>query len=318
MALWTELHYSGNSPQIGAEGLATVRTLRSTRTPEASLTEAAENSVLRGQEHPRIPGLVCDGSVFIPDGHGCTITASYKPSEFLEYPIENIAEPEYIDIDTTFEDTDVTIPIYQKVKKTFGEIEGTPVEREVYQRVSNIANFRYSRTVHRISLNAEIISFGGVDTQLLITQYINTQTNKLHKINGVWMLFNADGVRRLEKDKYQFTYRWTFDPGIPNTLNFPPEDQDEQGFAKLGQYYYPLAYSPARDGEPDEFVPPHPTDDLLGWIAVPYHRTDVAGGANPEQAPFVARSPQYTVGSFAGSPAGTGDGYLGLPGIGSP
>lgn len=299
MATWKEQHFKGNSLTLTAQGITATRVFNVDATPEGALLELVGQGLNRGQPHPRFStALFVANTNIIPTAFGCEVTANYTAAEFIGFPAEDIAAPEFIDIDTTFSNASVTLPVYQEAVKTFDI-----VSLFVYQRVQNVASFEYGQTVSRVTINAEVPSAAGVDQQLLLTQFINQQTNKLHEINGTWYLFNADGIRRLEKDKYQFTYRWTYDPGIPSTFG----NNYEQGsnFIKEGSYLYPIGYKASGDesGADTDLIP----DLTIDYIIPPYHRLDVADAAgDPTQIPLLRARPLYLKQS---------DGWQDLPGV---
>ncbi len=297
----TRLHFEGNTPSFTSSGLTDTIVWEVNATPVYVVLQNVVSAVgaVRGELHPDFSDLIVNTVSVVATGHGSKVTVAYgSQSTFdLDQP-----EPEaegYIDIDTTFGNEDIEIPIYQKVTKTFGDL----ISMDVFQRVSNSVGFRFTKSVNRVVLNADIATDGSVTTQLDIAKYLNEQNNKLHKIGGVWYLFEVDGVRPIGKTRYQFTYRWTYDPGVPNTLNLPLDDQ----FAVQGSYLYPIAWQPGDDA--NEFIP----DTTKSWIVVPHHRTDVATATgDPTQLPLVNLAPQYLVGS---APGGNGNGYLLLPGV---
>ena len=298
----TRLHFEGNSPSIGADGLSDTIVWAVDSTPVNVLL--SDLLTVLGAErfvaHPDYAGIVVNTVSVVPDGYGCKITVSYTVPEHVDTEVDDTAAEGYYDIDTTFQDESVTLPIYQKVTKTFGE----EVVQDVYQRVQDVSAYGYKKSVNRIVLNAEVPSDAGVTTQLGLVQYLNEHNNKLHKINGDWYLFEVDGVRRMSPEVYQFTYRWTYDPGIPFTLN---NMNIEGQFAIRGSYHYPLSWV-VGDTEFAEFVP----DTSENWMVLPHHRLDVSTSGVPTDVPLVDASPKYLVGS---TPGGDGDGYLLLPGV---
>ena len=295
------LHFKGNDPSTSSSGMSDSVVWVADATPVDVSLRGGLHAIgaVRGDSHPDFLNLVANSVQSIPTGHGCEISIQYVALEQYDIDIDNPNEPNFIDIDTTFFSASVDIPVFQAVIKTFGTLEPD----QYYQRVDNVVSFQYKKSVNRIVLNADVSSDGTVTNQLAIVQRLNEQNNKLHKIGNIWYLFEVDGVERLSKDNYQFTYRWTYDPGVPNTLNLPLEGQ----FAIQGSYLYPIAWQP---GDPaSQFV----HDNTQSWIIVPHHRTDVAvPSGNPTARPLVNLAPQYLVGS---APGGNGNGYLLLPGV---
>lgn len=289
--VWTELHL-GQGLGEDVRGLATRRTWRVSATPEVALTQAEENNAFYGAVHPRVGNSLRVNNVsFTVDGGGTVVVAQYVPVEYLDpLPNEDTTNDEYIEIDSTFENVDVDIPVFEQVTKSFGEGEAI-VEKTVWQRVQNTAGFRYTRTVNRITLNALILSGDTVNNQLNIVRELNTQTNKIHTIDGFRYLFEADGVRRLSKNKYQFTYRWTHDPGVPDTLVYDSSFGPRLG--GIGSYAFPH----------EDLTGPH-----AGFIIGPYRRLDTAPDAtDPEAQPVITFSPAYEEMPL---------GHLSLPGAG--
>ena len=237
------------------------------------------------ENFPGIGDLIIDSVDFRPDSAGTIVQAVYVPPEYGTLdPPENDTGLDFVESDSTFEDVDVELPVFQvRVSQLFAA-GGVPAVLTTYQAVEQKAAFRYSRTVHRITLNAMIQSGTSADTQLALTQIINEQTNKIHQINGRKYLFKPDGVRRLAVDKYQFTYRWIDDPGIPNTFNF--DGQINANLGRIGTYVYAVAdndfvippyqrldIAPADENDPTQppvvVVSPNYDEDLNGWLSLP-------------------------------------------------
>lgn len=299
----TRLHFEGNNPGMGSGGTTDTIVWAVQTTPIDIMLRGflTELGAVGGESHPDLVELVVNTVQVDPTGYGASITVGYTLPEQVDTNFDNPDAPGFFAIDTTFDSTDIEIPIYQKVVKTFGDL----VSQEVFQRVENVASFRYTKSVNRITLNAEIIGDKTVTSQLSLVQQLNRQNNKLHRIGGVWYLFEVDGIRRIEKDKYQFTYRWTYDPGVPNTLTTL---SIEDSYAVQGSYLYPLAWRRTQTGHPAlPFVP----DLTYDWVIVPHHRTDVATSGIPSEYPKVDTAPQYLIGSATG----VGDGYTLLPGV---
>lgn len=223
--------------------------------------------------HPDDPNLVVSSVSFLPQGRHTVVRATYTLREFQDpTPPENEEGEDFYRLDATFEDVDVEIPIFQLVTKEFPVSEGMTQTKMVWQPVQQKAIFRHSRVVHRMTLNATVVSGAGVVAQLALSQSINEQTNKIHEIAGVKYLFKPDGLRRVSVDQYQVTYRWIFDPGVPNTLDFDASASPNMGI--IGSYGFPFA------------------DD--NFIIKPYSRLDTSpDGNDPTQAPVVKSSPAY-------------------------
>lgn len=299
---WTELYF-GQGANMSSKGLGETRTLRADGiTVDAAIQAAAANGAYVGASHPRypdspsLPGLVANTVSFVPEGTGVRVQIQYVPREFLDpIPPEDTTAEEWIAIDSTFEDAEVEIPIFQEITKSFGEGDAI-VEKTAFETLDNVAKFRYKRSVHRITLNATIQGGGGVLTQMAIGDQLNQQSNKIHTINGVKYLFNPDGVRRISVDEYQFTYRWTFDPGITDTLTYDtpsgdPPPPSSPNLGKIGKNYYP-----------------HESDsgDFDGFVIGPFRRLTYGPGENPEDLPVMKFSPMYEE---------VPNGHLGLPGV---
>jgi len=255
-------------------------------TPDA--TKADPGAPQRLDPHPDDSGLVLDSIAFTPTGYGTQVSANYVPSQYTggpPPPIDNA--PGYIAIDTTFENVDVQIPVYTRVRMTMGDIPTIP-----YVPVSNLATFRYSQTVHRITLNATVSSGPSVLTQLNLASSITSQTNKIHTIGGVKYRFVCDRIERQSEDQYGFIYRWIQDPGVVNTLVFEEQitpgtgSTQGAGIGRIGSYFFPQAVAPG-GGNP-------------GFIIEPFKRIDIAPAklfddedANPQIPPVVVSSPSF-------------------------
>lgn len=255
-----------------------------------------------GDEHPDYPGMVVNNVSFLPEGRHTMVRAQYVPREFQDpIPPESEDEEEFIKMDVTFEDVDVEIPIFQLVTKEFPNGPDSTVTMNVWKPIDQKATFRYSRTVHRITLNAMVLGGGGVITQMRIARYVREQANKIHTIDGVKMLFKADSVRRTKIDQYPFTYRWIDDPGIPNTFEF--DTSAGPNLMVIGTVGIPYA-NPSAPGAPAEFT--HPDTDN-GYILPPYYRVDTSpDGDDPTNPPIITYSKSYIE-----EPSG----YTMLPGV---
>jgi len=274
MALtWTEQHFDRGTTE-SSSGFGRVRGWKVTGDESVVDVVTDDPSAPRfGDVHPDYPLLVVNNVSFLPEGRHVVVRAQYVPIEFQDpTPPENEDDLEFFKIDTTFEDVDIEIPVFELVTKEFPIQGGGTETKDVWQPVRQKATFRYSRTVHRITLNATVAGGAGVITQLNISQAVNEQTNKIHQIGGVKYLFKSDSVRRTKIDNYQFTYRWIYDPGVPNTLEYDLSYSPNMG--GIGSYGFPYASS--------EFV------------VEPYSRLDTAPNASdPTQVPVVVSSPAY-------------------------
>lgn len=248
-----------------------------------------------GKVHEDYPRLVVNNVSYLPQGRHTVVRASYVPEEFQDpIPPELDTGLDFFKIDTTFEDVDVDIPVFQLVTMKTTDAAGGVISQDVWKPVSQKATFRYARIVHRVTLNATIAGGAGIVTQLGISQAITEETNKIHQIGGVKYLFKSDSVRRTKIDEYQFTYRWISDPGIPNTLNF--DMMASPNIALIGSYGFPVANL-------NDF--PHP-NNLNGYVIPPFHRLDTAPDrTDPTNVPVVTISPSYIENL---------NGYLDLPG----
>lgn len=240
--------------------------------------------------HPDDPNLVVSNASFVPEGPHVLVRANYVDSIFQDStPPENQTDEEWTQINTTFEDVDVDIPIFELVTKQFPTASGGSESKDIWQIAEQTATFRYARAVHRITLNATVMGGAGVATQLAISSAINEQTNKLHRIGGAQYLFKADNVSRTAEDQYQFTYRWLTDPGVPNTLG----------------PLFTASYSPnLKEFNFSSFAYPVYDDD---FIIPPFHRLDYGpSSSDPSDAPEIAFSLQYVEND---------NGHLTLPGV---
>ena len=253
-----------------------------------------------GDEHPNYSGLVVNNVSFLPEGRHTSVRAQYVPLEFQDpIPPENTDDSDFTKIDTTFEDVDVEIPVFRLVTKEFPAAGGGTETKQIWQPVEQKATFRYSRIVHRITLNATVAGGGGVITALNIAQSVHAQTNKIHTIAGIKYLFKAERSTRTKVDLYPYTYRWTFDPGIPNTFTF--SSSAGPNLMKIGTLGIP--YANPSSGNPDFNSP----DSANGYIIPPHYRVDTSPAeGDPEQPPEITYSKSY---------AEVPDGYLTLPGV---
>lgn len=277
MGVWNELYF-GHGVTDSAQGTGISRVWRVTgSTPQVAKGEPEAPHF--GDEHPDDSDLVVNNASFLPEGAGTIVRAQYVPREYQDGtpPETNTTDADYYKIDSTYEDVDIDITVYELVTKSFPVAENAVETKSIWQPVPNKAAFRYSRVVHRITLNATVSGGAGVVTQLNIAQAVNTQTNKIHQIGGVKYLFKADGVRRVAVDKYQFTYRWVFDPGVKDTLVYDLSASPSMGI--IGSYGYP------REDLTGQFA---------GYTIGPYRRLVVApDGSNPENTPRVVGLPAY-------------------------
>lgn len=243
---WNELYF-GRGVNDSAQGFSTTREWAvQGSSPDVAKTEP--DAPKFGDAHPDNAGLVVSSVSYEPVGYGTKVRASYVPFEFIPgVPPENTTTEEWIAIDSTFETHDIEIPLFQLVSKSFPVASGGTETKLVYRPVQRVKSYQYTNVVHRVTLNATIMGGPTVDAQMLITEQINQQNDKIHTIAGRDYLFNADGVRRIEADNYQFTYRWTTDRGVPNTLVFDASATENIGF--IGSIAFPYA-------DEDYIVPP--------------------------------------------------------------
>lgn len=279
----------------GAGGESRVRGWYVDATPEEAQASPGAPSV--GESHPSVTGLVVQNVSFVPQGVGTSVRASYVPTEFSGGPPpENIQDDDYVSIDSTFEDVEVDIPVYQVVVKLLSNGQGIqPILQTTYQPVENKARFFYTRAVHRVTLNVGMMVSATVPAQIQLVQNITDQANKIHTIGGTDLLFKPDNIRRFNAEKRQFTYRWVSDPGVPNTL--APFEEVLSNPAGNGQL-----------GRIGSYLFPHADND---FIIPPFNRLDTAPGeVDGSQSPNVA--PVVRVNENHERDA---QGYLSLPGV---
>lgn len=286
MGIWIEEHFD-RGLTLSAQGTGRTRGFKVVGSvPSVAANEPEAAALSFGTPHPDDPGLVVNNCAFTPTGYGTEVRANYVPLEYIDQPPpENDTGIDWTNVDSTFEHVDTDIPIFQLVRKNFPTAGGGTEEIQVWQRAQHVKKFRNTRVVYRLTVNAEFTSDGTVNTLFQLTQAISNENNKLHTINGRKYLFNADGARRIDKDNYQFTYRWTSDPGIPNTLIF--EDQSSPNIGGIGVYGFPFFNA--------------------NYIIPPFFSLDAAPtDGDPTQAPTVVFSPIYLENP---------NGHLTLPGI---
>lgn len=285
MGIWKE-QFFGRGVQEIAEGFGRTRgwTVRGS-SPDVAQEEP--EAPRWGDAHPDYPGMVVNNVSFTPTGYGTSVRANYTPLEFIDAPRpEDTTGLDWSKIDSTFEDVSVDIPVFELVEKTMPGPGDTNILQSYWKAVERTTTFKYSRLVHRITLNAIVSSDGSVSSQLSLVIPISNQHNKIHTIGGIKYLFRSDGIRRIKRDEYQFTYRWILDPGVPNTIEMNTTEYPNIGL--IGSFGFPFA---------DE-----------QYIVPPYSRVDTAPNASdPTQAPVVTVSP-----AFIEDPQG----YLTLPGVG--
>lgn len=258
-------------------------------TPEIAAADAGAPKF--GDQHPdfNTNGLVINNVSFLPEGRHTVVRASYVPPEYQDpIPPEKTDGLDFFKIDTTFKDVTVNIPVFNSFIKNFSRPDGSLVAKFHWVESERKTAFMYAQTVHRVTLNATIVGGEGVTTQLNIAQEIHNQTNKLHTIGGVQYVFKADNIKRVKEDQYQFTYRWTYDQGIPNTLDFSSNPNSTATLGRYGGTAYPHA---------DKAEFPHPLDgidpNIDGYIIPPYHRMDVGLATQSSIDPVVKIRPQY-------------------------
>lgn len=284
---WTELHFD-HAPFQDEKGNGLSRAWNVKGfTPEVARTQP--EAPYFGQLDPENPFLACNFVDFQPIGLGTRVTARYVPLEFLpRVPPENTTAVNWIGTDSTFVPEDVKIPVFELVRKSFPNPTGGVQTKLVFRAKERVKTYTYMNVTHRVTLNATVAGGDTVNAQMAITEEINKQNNKLHKINNRFFLFNADGVRRIEKDFYQFTYRWTSDIGVINTLTPLFDSSASPNLGLIGSDVFPYF---------DE-----------DFIVRPFKILETAPvGNDPTQAPTVRFSDRYLIDE---------NGYLNLPGIG--
>lgn len=285
MGTWTEQYYD-RGLQDSAQGEGRSRGWNvSGSTVDAAKAEPEAPSVL--DEHPDYPDLKVASVIYTPTGFGCKVRANYLPPEYISSGPISITGDDYIKIDTTFVDADIRIPVFENVTKKSMGPSGNVIVKSVWRTLEGTAIYRYALAVHRITINSTVVSQSNVEQQLSLTVPVSNQINKVHTIGGNQYLFKSDGIRRLKKDQYQFTYRWTYDPGVPNTLGPEYNQIEVPNLALLGSLAFPFY---------DE-----------DYIVPPYHRMSAAANStNPSVNPVVVATPKYLY-----DPTG----HLTLPGV---
>jgi len=77
----------------------------------------------------------------------------------------------------------------------------------IHQDVHPEAREKYTRQVRINALNISVVS----DT-------IRKQTNKLHKIFGIWYLFETSDLNEVARNVWDIEYSWEYDPGTPDVF----------------------------------------------------------------------------------------------------
>lgn len=173
-------------------------------------------------EHPDNPGLLARDFNASPRGADSLVTVSYSPEAYVGGtvpPVNQYAEG-FVGVDTTFEDTTVDIPLFERNKVTFGEGDAA-VEKLVYQRRDDVMPYGYSRSVIRVPISITLTTSGNFNVAVALGSVISAQINKLHTINGKTYLFKPEGLTQRGSNEFVGTYRWYSDPGVPNVLSVP-------------------------------------------------------------------------------------------------
>jgi hypothetical protein len=170
-------------------------------------------------QHPDNPSLVAESVSYLPNAAGTIVRANYVEPEYLPGgPAINTDGADFSDIDVTTEYIDALIPVFRKVATT---IDGTA--KNLYKAVDKVVPFRYSRSVYRVTLNFNAQLIGSpIGNLMAVGDLIARQNNKIHSIPYTGggtkkLLFESKGTKPISATKYQATYKWSEDPGIPNT-----------------------------------------------------------------------------------------------------
>ena len=242
----------------------------------------------RGKPHPDNAGLVVDAVAYRRMLLGTRCEARYIPSEFLDRPVEPGDDDEFFQISPYYERVTRKLPIIEMVRKSFRDSQ-TP-DALVWDYVDDVAEFEYDRLAFTIEVNADIASTPQVDTMLNLMVGLRSELGKIHTIGGIDYQFSIEDAERLSVDKYKFVYKWTNDPGIPNTLVY--NAQAGPNWALIGGYGYGFT-------DTDYIIPPFSrfdTGPVIGSDGFP----------DPSQPPEVVISPIALTNP---------NGHLSLPGI---
>lgn len=221
--------------------------------------------------HPDRPGLLVQAVNATPRGSGSLVTVSYVPAAYVggSVPPVNQYADGFVGIDTSFEDTTVDIPLFERNKVTFGEGDAA-VEKQVYQRRDDVMPYGYSRSVIRVPISITLTTSGNFNVAVAVGSVISAQINKLHTINGKTYLFKPEGLSQRGSNEFVGTYRWYSDPGVPNVLSVP--------FGGV-QPAPNLVWGPG-------FTTLYPFFDE-DFIIPPFNGVRIDGDEDPEQAPHV-------------------------------
>lgn len=241
----------------------------------------------RGKPHPNYPDLVVDGVAYRRMLTGTRCEARYVPKGMLYLPGESGDADDFFQISPYFETATRNLPVIEQVRKSFRD-SSTP-DQLVWKYVDT-APFEYDKLVFTIEVNAEILSTPHVDTMLNTMLALRSELGKIHTIGDIDYQFSVEDAERLSIDRYKFVYKWTNDPGIPNTL--ATTDIVGSNWARIGTYAYGF------------------TDD--DYIIPPFSRFDTGPARDANGFPDPTLPPVVVISPIALTSPG---GHLRLPGI---
>lgn len=222
-------------------------------------------------------------------GNGALVQYTYAVAATVggSIPPVNTYEEGFIGKDVSFEYADIDVPLFKRGGLTTTDAEGLPISLIVFEDYERGISFRKRMPYYSISLGLELAESATLQDVFAITDSIVAQTDKIHTIDGRRLLFACDGIDQQGATTFNVSYRWTEDPGIPNTLAPLFEEQVSSNLGRIGTVIYPYAdatymippFQGVRiDGAIDPTDPPAVTyfelykEDPDGWLSLPGFR----------------------------------------------
>lgn len=194
---------------------------RGFRVYDTRVDQATEQPLIpvHGEVHPDNNQLFARDIIASGMGQHSLVTVKYVEAPFINYSIPpvNQYEESFVGVDTTFEDRQVDIPLFQQTKVVLSTSAGVD-EKLIWQRRKDVLPLQYTTPILRMDVSFTASTQGSFNIAVAIASVINAQNDKIHTINGRDYRFKCEGVNQRGEGEYKATYRWYEDLGVPNKL----------------------------------------------------------------------------------------------------
>jgi hypothetical protein len=239
-----------------------------------------------GEAHPDDSTLAVKDITPNVWGTDSLVQVTYVQLQLLggDRPAVNEYAEDFIGTDVSFDYDNVDIPLFKRGGLTTTDADGLPISRLVYQDYDRAIPYRKRMPYYSVSVSIELEQYATILDAFTVTDVVVAQTDKIHTIGGKRLLFACDGITQRSATQFKFSYRWTDDKGVPNTLANKFEDNPGDNLGRIGTVVYPFAdadftippFQGVRiDGNIDPFNPPSVTyferfnEEPNGWQQLP-------------------------------------------------